>query len=1165
MHKPGHSSTPILRKGRVPSDVHYGTGFDVEKISKEERPSIGSELDLSIETLAVDRSDDVNDVTSSPVGSVANTENNTTIDSTPNQNTAVSSFIENSEEVSTDIANFTPGFYYNSFGDTDAVTPGSLPQTPVSTTAVLVEMKSRILELENDNLELRKTTQSVDLSPLQRQLISLKEENETLQGGARLAATETSDLRIREQQLEYDYEKLKLKLSDLQAIEREGSQAARQIGELAAENETLQKQVFRSETEVDETRSLLEDQHALTNRISQLMNVKIELQQKITEAEEKDRERGQNQHILMSRVTDLICENDNLCKKIESLESQQTNSTTSDTALDSLHKKLEILSEMTATNELLKSDKTNLESKVSILQQEIINLEQQLQTTQHSQTDNSIESFIATADLKDSEIAAGKEEISCLLRELQNAQSDKSDCEAQMASLQAELDSKNTTITSLQQDVTSNKDDVTTLRRELELVKQEKNTIAIQLQDSERELNTDAEQLEDLQHQLTTQQTSYKTLQDKLEIMALDNAAKAGQVNVLRKQISEGVESNKISVEREMSEMKSESEQLSSELDVYKNKNIILTQQLDSLKQQLSDETQSDQEDVANQLSLYRQKNTSVIDSLSQEVTSLQETNQNFITEIEELTTKLHQHSSLTRSNESLRRLLEEKESEEGLHTTVIKNLRRKIELMEQRQEKQITNQHDTKMKMLEITETEKQAIKDSLETDHQKRIAELLATMESEQKTSSETAEKMKNKIESLELSQSRENLQNREQVGLLNKRVVDLAKENDLLIKERTAHNQLVVEKCTIDEENRKLRQEMNNFKKNIIADLQSLKEEADRKSLPTPIRDSKPITDTESTIISPCSSTDSYQVHLMPNDEVNYQNHSLIPFESISLGSSDTLNKDLIEGNYQDTSIELVLLHEGVITPEITAAHSEMMTKLKLCENSSNLTNYFGIVHAPGGLYAVAERKPGMVTLQQYTRRRRRGGNAFSAKEVLIIMTKIVTAISNLHSHQVTHRDLSSFQICISSTPYITSSTLLYVRRFGLTRAPPLLEYTSPESVKTRSFSKQNDIWSIGVVFWEILTYSSCLAFRGTTQKEIEEEILLKTANGESLFNQPKGGSQLWDAVSPCFRVAAERPNAEQLLQELNILKDSSQRVAFSDITLPDPISIGRTGRE
>eukprot|EP01060_Flectonema_neradi_P014403 TRINITY_DN2109_c0_g2_i2.p1 TRINITY_DN2109_c0_g2~~TRINITY_DN2109_c0_g2_i2.p1 ORF type:complete len:1017 (+),score=260.56 TRINITY_DN2109_c0_g2_i2:427-3051(+) len=871
-----------------------------------------------------------------------------------------------------------------------------------------------------------------------------------LQESARLAATETSDLRIREQQLEYENNKLATKVSDLQAIEREGSQAARQIGELAAENETLLKRVHMIESEADEQRSALEDQLALTERISQLVKEKLSLEQKLEASEEKEAERAQNQTILMSRVTDLICENDSLRKK-EAAKTEEGQS-----CLESLHKKLEFLSEVTAANEVLKSQNEALQSSLATLQ-----------------------------DGQSSEISTLRSDL-LKSNEL-------------VSVLEADLESVNESNRQLESEKTELREKTCELQAEFSDLKRES-----------------ASEVASLQHQLSSNNINtqqYNELQVKFDALMIESAAKATAL--------EEAENEVASLQRKLSSQDVKVQEYEKELDSLKtdsNTNLI---------------SQSE----------YK--------TLEDELVSIKTTNAAYEDEIRDLNTKLTTAEASKRQVESLKRLLEEKTSEEDLHTSVIKNLRRKIDLMEQRQTHSVRDQHGEKLRMLEVSAIEKDAIRNELRSQFETEINDIRSTL-------------------------ARERTESKEETNLLNLRIMELAKENAAFAKEREQHQKLVIEKELVDEQNRHLRSELGCLQKDIVADLVLLKEEADRKSLPTPVKEFKQnLQDSESTVPSPFSSNSSIEPHLMSSTASGSEPKSvssplvselLIPLTDVTISpTTETVGKDLIESVYQSCDVDLILLHEGDVNDEVTAVHIEMISKLKQCENKL-LAKYFGVVQSHKGLYAVAERPSGLVTLQQYAKRRRRSGNAFSAKEVTHLMICIAEALSMLHNKQVTHRDLSSFQVCVSSTPYITSSTAVVVRRFGLTRAPPLLEFTSPESVKTRSFSCQNDIWSLGVVFWEILTYSSCLAFTGSTQKEVEKEILSKTASGESIFPQPAGcPSLVWDVVSPCFEPERSRPNAEQVLTKLRSLKEIILSKPLSDIALPELLSVRPLSRD
>jgi len=110
-------------------------------------------------------------------------------------------------------------------------------------------------------------------------------------------------------------------------------------------------------------------------------------------------------------------------------------------------------------------------------------------------------------------------------------------------------------------------------------------------------------------------------------------------------------------------------------------------------------------------------------------------------------------------------------------------------------------------------------------------------------------------------------------------------------------------------------------------------------------------------------------------------------------------------------------------------------------------------------------------------------------------LFISEKILTAteyIHNFEGRRLIHRDINQKNILISWTGGVKLSD------FGITlpqngKIDPFgkLSYVPPEVINGNGWTQQGDIWSIGVVMWEMLT--SQRLFSSANPEEVKEKIL------------------------------------------------------------------------
>jgi len=144
---------------------------------------------------------------------------------------------------------------------------------------------------------------------------------------------------------------------------------------------------------------------------------------------------------------------------------------------------------------------------------------------------------------------------------------------------------------------------------------------------------------------------------------------------------------------------------------------------------------------------------------------------------------------------------------------------------------------------------------------------------------------------------------------------------------------------------------------------------------------------------------------------------------------------------------------------------------------------------------------------------------------AKKQIINLSQMIPIAKNiangmLHLHEIDgiiHGDLSSKNIIVDMNSNEETSTKIF--DFGLsefvneTRVQNKClqsRVCSPESIKSRTISKENDIWSYGILLWELM--SSSYAFGKIPSEEIEtiyakkeeKNYLIKPAEYSPLYH-------------------------------------------------------------
>ena len=172
-------------------------------------------------------------------------------------------------------------------------------------------------------------------------------------------------------------------------------------------------------------------------------------------------------------------------------------------------------------------------------------------------------------------------------------------------------------------------------------------------------------------------------------------------------------------------------------------------------------------------------------------------------------------------------------------------------------------------------------------------------------------------------------------------------------------------------------------------------------------------------------------------------------------------------------------------------------EREIEILMCLDHPNITKYVSSFETPGTICVVMEyAKAGdiadRVTWQIQQREK------FSESTVVDWFLQILMAVKYLHKKGVIHRDLKSANV------FITSENVVKLGDFGIAhysaasgsrkRANTICgspSYMAPEMISRRKYTNKIDIWSLGVILYELLTLKK--PFVGKNKSELEKNIM------------------------------------------------------------------------
>jgi eukaryotic-like serine/threonine-protein kinase len=189
---------------------------------------------------------------------------------------------------------------------------------------------------------------------------------------------------------------------------------------------------------------------------------------------------------------------------------------------------------------------------------------------------------------------------------------------------------------------------------------------------------------------------------------------------------------------------------------------------------------------------------------------------------------------------------------------------------------------------------------------------------------------------------------------------------------------------------------------------------------------------------------------------------------------IGGGGMANVYLVHDMILDRDVALKMLRLDFANDEefIRRFHREAQSATSLAH--PNIVSIYDVGEEDGLYYIVMEYVDGQ-TLKQYIQQ-----NApIHVDEVIEIMKQLTSAISHAHQNHIVHRDIKPHNILIDRKGNVKITDFgiaMALSATSITQTNSVLgsvHYLSPEQARGGTANKKSDIYSIGIVFFELLT--------------------------------------------------------------------------------------------
>ncbi|XP_068194172.1 fibroblast growth factor receptor 3 isoform X1 [Antennarius striatus] len=263
----------------------------------------------------------------------------------------------------------------------------------------------------------------------------------------------------------------------------------------------------------------------------------------------------------------------------------------------------------------------------------------------------------------------------------------------------------------------------------------------------------------------------------------------------------------------------------------------------------------------------------------------------------------------------------------------------------------------------------------------------------------------------------------------------------------------------------------------------------------------------------------------------------------------------------------TVAVKMLKDDATDKDLSDLVSEM-EMMKMIGKHKNIINLLGACTQDGPLYVLVE-YASKGNLREYLRARRPPGMDYSFdtckipdeqltfKDLVSCAYQVARGMEYLASQKCIHRDLAARNVLV------TDDNVMKIADFGLARDVHNIDYykkttngrlpvkwMAPEALFDRVYTHQSDVWSYGVLLWEIFTLG------GSPYPGIPVEELFKLLKEGHRMDKPANCThELYMIMRECWHaVPSQRPTFRQLVEDHDRVLSMTSTDEYLDLAVP-----------
>ncbi|XP_070555115.1 uncharacterized protein [Ptychodera flava] len=278
------------------------------------------------------------------------------------------------------------------------------------------------------------------------------------------------------------------------------------------------------------------------------------------------------------------------------------------------------------------------------------------------------------------------------------------------------------------------------------------------------------------------------------------------------------------------------------------------------------------------------------------------------------------------------------------------------------------------------------------------------------------------------------------------------------------------------------------------------------------------------------------------------------SVVLLETLSCSASGQIWKAKawdIFGRDGETLVAAKLLRENATAHE-KAAFLRELEALKKLDTHPNIISLLGCCTTVDPIYIMMEyAKNG--DLQTFLRNHRPDipdqQASLRSRDLIVMAWQIARGMAFLANSEIVHRDLAGRNVLLDSKMVCKITNIGRVRNVveNALEGRLALRWMAPESARACSYTVKSDVWSFGILLWEIVNFA-CTPYPGISSRD----LLIKLENGFRMERPKHCSKELYAVMKDCWHDdPARRPSFQNLMLTLQDMTNDIEQVDFINV--------------